>query len=165
MLRITSCSVVLLVFIASVYSTDYFVEKFEDESYKNRWVQSTAKSDLGEFKLSHGKFYGDAKKDLGKTLFLLIFKIRFYVFFFFKAFKHLRTLDSMAFQLNSISSPTKAKRSSFNLALNTNRKSIAAVVMSKSTRPISIKQVLLAIRRITLCSDLIFAVMIKRKFM
>ena len=121
MLRITSCSVVLLVFIASVYSTDYFVEKFEDESYKNRWVQSTAKSDLGEFKLSHGKFYGDAKKDLGKTLFLLIFKIRFYVFFF--------------------------------------------LVMSKSTRPISIKQVLLAIRRITLCSDLIFAVMIKRKFM
>ena len=83
MLRITSCSVVLLVFIASVYSTDYFVEKFEDESYKNRWVQSTAKSDLGEFKLSHGKFYGDAKKDLGKTFFLLlIFKIRFYVLFF-----------------------------------------------------------------------------------
>jgi len=64
MIRLT-CSVVLLVFIASVYSTDYFVEKFEDESYKNRWTQSTAKSDLGEFKLSHGKFYGDAKKDLG----------------------------------------------------------------------------------------------------
>jgi len=41
---------------------------FIDESYKNRWVQSTAKSDLGEFKLSHGKFYGDAKKDLGKFL-------------------------------------------------------------------------------------------------
>ena len=36
-----------------------------DESYNKRWVQSTAKSDLGEFKLSHGKFYGDAKKDLG----------------------------------------------------------------------------------------------------
>ncbi len=82
MIRLT-CSVVLLALIATVYSTDYFVEKFEgkfisieklsfqisrylDESYKNRWIQSTAKSDLGEFKLSHGKFYGDAKKDLGK---------------------------------------------------------------------------------------------------
>jgi calreticulin len=64
MIRLTY-SVVILALIATVYSTDYFVEKFEDESYKNRWVQSTAKSDLGEFKLSHGKFYGDAKKDLG----------------------------------------------------------------------------------------------------
>ncbi|CAM4920898.1 unnamed protein product [Rotaria socialis] len=35
------------------------------ESYKSRWVKSAAKSDLGDFKLSHGKFYGDAKKDLG----------------------------------------------------------------------------------------------------
>jgi hypothetical protein len=41
---------------------------YKDESYTNRWVQSTAKSDLGEFKLSHGKFYGDAKKDLGKLI-------------------------------------------------------------------------------------------------
>ncbi|CAF4452439.1 unnamed protein product, partial [Rotaria sp. Silwood2] len=61
----SSYSLLLLVLIATVYSTDYFVEKFEDESYKKRWVQSTAKSDFGEFKLSHGKFYGDAKKDLG----------------------------------------------------------------------------------------------------
>lgn len=41
---------------------------FIDESYSKRWIQSTAKSDLGEFKLSHGKFYGDAKKDLGKFI-------------------------------------------------------------------------------------------------
>jgi calreticulin len=61
----SSCSLLLLALIATVYTTDYFVEKFEDESYTKRWVQSTAKSDLGEFKLSHGKFYGDAKKDLG----------------------------------------------------------------------------------------------------
>jgi calreticulin len=61
----SSSSLLLLVLVATVYSTDYFVEKFEDESYKSRWVQSTAKPDLGEFKLSHGKFYGDAKKDLG----------------------------------------------------------------------------------------------------
>ncbi|CAF0864975.1 unnamed protein product [Rotaria sp. Silwood1] len=64
MIRLTY-SLLILAFAVTVYSTDYFVEKFEDESYKNRWVQSTAKSDLGEFKLSHGKFYGDAKKDLG----------------------------------------------------------------------------------------------------
>ncbi|CAF1046799.1 unnamed protein product [Adineta steineri] len=59
------CSLLLLASFAFVYSTDHFVEKFEDDSYKKRWVQSTANSDLGEFKLSHGKFYGDAKKDLG----------------------------------------------------------------------------------------------------
>ncbi|UJR08285.1 hypothetical protein I4U23_012557 [Adineta vaga] len=64
MIRLTN-SLLLLALFVSVYSTDYFVEKFEDESYKNRWIKSTAKSDLGEFKLSHGKFYGDAKKDLG----------------------------------------------------------------------------------------------------
>jgi len=61
----SSCSLLLLAVIAIVYSKDYFVEQFEDESYLQRWVQSTAKSDLGEFKLSHGKFYGDAKADLG----------------------------------------------------------------------------------------------------
>ncbi|CAF3332709.1 unnamed protein product [Rotaria socialis] len=61
----SSFSLLLLVLVAAVYSTDHFVEKFEDESYKSRWVQSTAKSDYGDFKLSHGKFYGDAKKDLG----------------------------------------------------------------------------------------------------
>jgi len=60
-----TCSLALFALIATVYSTDYFVEKFEDESYTKRWVQSTSKADLGEFKLSHGKFYGDAKKDLG----------------------------------------------------------------------------------------------------
>lgn len=59
-------TLLLLALLVTVYAKDYFVEKFEDDSYKNRWVQSTAKSDLGEFKLSHGKFYGDAKKDLGK---------------------------------------------------------------------------------------------------
>jgi calreticulin len=61
----SSCSLLLLAFIATAYSKDYFVEQFEDESYSKRWVQSTAKTDLGEFKLSHGKFYGDAQKDLG----------------------------------------------------------------------------------------------------
>ena len=64
MVRITY-SLLVLALAVTVYSTDYFVEKFEDDSYKTRWVQSASKSDFGEFKLSHGKFYGDAKKDLG----------------------------------------------------------------------------------------------------
>jgi hypothetical protein len=59
-------SLLFLALLITVHAKDYFLEKFEDDSYKSRWVQSTAKSDLGEFKLSHGKFYGDAKKDLGK---------------------------------------------------------------------------------------------------
>lgn len=45
----------------------YFQERFEDgESYKQRWVESTFKgAEQGPFKLSHGKFYGDAQKDTG----------------------------------------------------------------------------------------------------
>lgn len=47
--------------------TVYFSEKFEDgEAYKQRWVESTQKgAEGGPFKLSHGKFYGDAEKDVG----------------------------------------------------------------------------------------------------
>ena len=45
----------------------YFQDRFEDgESYKQRWVESTFKgAEQGPFKLSHGKFYGDAQKDTG----------------------------------------------------------------------------------------------------
>lgn len=47
--------------------TVYYEEKFEDgEKYKERWVESTAKgAQQGVFKLSHGKFFGDAEKDVG----------------------------------------------------------------------------------------------------
>ena len=59
----------LIGLISSVWSepTVYFSEKFEDgEAYVNRWVESTFKgSEQGKFKLSHGKFYGDAEKDVG----------------------------------------------------------------------------------------------------
>ena len=65
-------SLLFLALLVTVYAKDYFLDKFEDDTYKSRWVQSTAKSDLGEFKLSHGKFYGDAKKDLGKCCVLLV---------------------------------------------------------------------------------------------
>lgn len=55
--------------ISAVWSepTVYFSETFEDgDAYLNRWVESNKKgSEQGKFKLSHGKFYGDAEKDVG----------------------------------------------------------------------------------------------------
>jgi len=47
--------------------TVYFSETFEDgESFRDRWVESTFKgAEQGKFELSHGKFYGDAEKDMG----------------------------------------------------------------------------------------------------
>ena len=35
------------------------------DAWSDRWVQSTKRSDYGAFKLSAGKFYGDAEKDKG----------------------------------------------------------------------------------------------------
>lgn len=43
----------------------YFKEEFGDDSWKDRWVTSKQRSDYGEWKLSHGKFYGDEKRDQG----------------------------------------------------------------------------------------------------
>jgi len=59
--------ILVLLSVVTVYCKDHFVEKFDDgEGWKSRWVESTAKGEQqGEFKLSHGKYYGDAKKDLG----------------------------------------------------------------------------------------------------
>jgi len=47
--------------------TVYFQDKFEDgDNYKQRWVESTFKgAEQGAFKLTPGKFYGDAEKDIG----------------------------------------------------------------------------------------------------
>merc|ERR1712002_922397 len=54
---------VLLGALAIAQSKIYFKETFDDDS---KWVYSTHKgSDAGKFKLSAGKFYGDAKKDQG----------------------------------------------------------------------------------------------------
>jgi len=50
--------------IAFAEHTVYFSEDFSD-GWESRWVQSKAKSDLGKFVLSAGKFYGDAEKDKG----------------------------------------------------------------------------------------------------
>jgi len=45
----------------------HFQEDFTDgDKWTDRWVVSTHKgADAGELKLSHGKFYGDAKDDIG----------------------------------------------------------------------------------------------------
>lgn len=45
----------------------YFEERFEDgEAYTQRWLESTFKgAEQGVFRLTAGKFYGDAEKDLG----------------------------------------------------------------------------------------------------
>jgi len=66
-----SCLKQLLVALALVAcvraSQVYFEERFEDaDAYKQRWVESTAKGEAqGAFKLTAGKFYGDAAKDVG----------------------------------------------------------------------------------------------------
>lgn len=59
--------VFLMAAMALADKTVYFKDGFEDgESYKQRWVESTFKgAEQGAFKLSHGKFFGDAEKDKG----------------------------------------------------------------------------------------------------
>jgi calreticulin len=54
----------LLLSAQTVVGTVYFQEKF-DKGWDKRWVQSTARSDFGKFKLTAGKFYGDQEKDAG----------------------------------------------------------------------------------------------------
>jgi len=56
-----------LVGVALCDPTVYFKEEFTDgDDWESRWVGSTKKGgDQGKFVLSHGKFYGDAEKDMG----------------------------------------------------------------------------------------------------
>jgi calreticulin len=60
---------VIISILNGVFSdkTVHFVEKFDDsDAYKQRWVESTFKgAEQGPFKLTHGKFYGDAEADIG----------------------------------------------------------------------------------------------------
>lgn len=56
---------ILCVLTAFAAAEVYFKEEFLDKSWEERWIQSKHKDDYGKFKLSHGKFYNDAKKDLG----------------------------------------------------------------------------------------------------
>lgn len=48
-------------------STGQFCSVYISDSWEDRWVESKHKSDLGKFKLSAGKFYGDAEKDKGRV--------------------------------------------------------------------------------------------------
>ena len=59
--------IVALVGCVLADKTVYFSEKFEDgESFRDRWVESKFKgAEQGKFKLSHGKFFGDAELDTG----------------------------------------------------------------------------------------------------
>lgn len=45
----------------------YVLILFFSAAWEKRWIQSTNKGETaGKFVLTHGKFYGDAEKDLGK---------------------------------------------------------------------------------------------------
>lgn len=52
--------------VACVQGEVYFQEKFSDDSWEERWIQSEhAGKEFGKFVLSSGKFYNDAEKDKG----------------------------------------------------------------------------------------------------
>lgn len=57
-------ALVLAAVVAFAAAEVYFKEEFND-GWEDRWIQSKHKDDYGEFKRSHGKYYGDAKRDLG----------------------------------------------------------------------------------------------------
>jgi len=61
-MKVALCVVVL--FFAVVSAKIYFKEEFGD-GWESRWVQSKHKSDYGKFVASHGRFFGDAKRDTG----------------------------------------------------------------------------------------------------
>jgi len=55
-----------LAFAFTAYGEVYLKEKFDDgDAWKSRWIQSKHKSDYGEWKVTAGKFYGDADEDKG----------------------------------------------------------------------------------------------------
>lgn len=50
----------------SADATVYFKEQFLDgDAWNSRWLESKHKSDYGKWKLTSGKFFGDAEKDKG----------------------------------------------------------------------------------------------------
>jgi len=60
------CLLIFLVGSVLCDPTIHFKEEFLDESFTNRWIESTFKgSDQGKFKWTSGKFYGDFTKDKG----------------------------------------------------------------------------------------------------
>ncbi|KAF7666733.1 hypothetical protein LDENG_00095450 [Lucifuga dentata] len=56
----------LILTIYCVHAKVYFQETFLDgDEWRSRWLDSKHKSDYGQWKLTAGKFYGDAEKDKG----------------------------------------------------------------------------------------------------
>ncbi|XP_051897847.1 calreticulin-like [Pristis pectinata] len=56
----------LLLAVAAADPAVYFQEDFSDgDAWTQRWTESKHKSDYGKFKLTAGKFFGDAEKDKG----------------------------------------------------------------------------------------------------
>jgi len=52
--------------LAIAFSEVFVQEEFNDgDAWTKRWIQSKHKTDYGDFKLTHGKFYGDAEADKG----------------------------------------------------------------------------------------------------
>ncbi|KAK3893033.1 hypothetical protein Pcinc_003127 [Petrolisthes cinctipes] len=56
----------ILVGVVTVEAKIYFEERFAEKDWDSRWVQSAhAGKEFGDFKLTPGKFYGDAEEDKG----------------------------------------------------------------------------------------------------
>ncbi|XP_055072854.2 calreticulin 3a [Misgurnus anguillicaudatus] len=63
-IAVAVCGIFAVVFC--VDATVYFKEQFLDgDAWKSRWAESKHKSDYGQWKLTSGKFYGDAELDKG----------------------------------------------------------------------------------------------------
>ena len=48
--------------------------QISDDKWTDRWIQSKHMSDFGEWKVSAGKFYGDAQKDKG-AWYTIVFQV------------------------------------------------------------------------------------------
>ncbi|CAL8255817.1 unnamed protein product [Merluccius merluccius] len=66
MMKLAAVVVVLASFAVTIDANVYFKEQFLDgDAWTSRWVLSKHKEDYGEWKLTAGKFYGDAEADKG----------------------------------------------------------------------------------------------------
>merc|ERR1712071_400965 len=67
LILIMRACVLFLAFGAVALAEVFLDERFADgDAWEKRWIQSTNKGETaGKFVLTHGKFYGDAEKDLG----------------------------------------------------------------------------------------------------
>ncbi|XP_051979739.1 calreticulin-like [Xyrauchen texanus] len=65
-MRIAVAVFVIFAVALAVDAAVYFKEQFLDgDAWKSRWIESKHKSDYGQWKLTSGKFFGDAELDKG----------------------------------------------------------------------------------------------------